>query len=85
MEEPDQPQEIPTRVECPAAKDPAVRLCILAALLLAFGIWCLTDLREPPSEWSFGKINEVSAYLLKCSCCFSTIWSARIASAVVIG
>ena len=38
-----QPQDLPTRVECPAAKDPAVRLFILAAMMLGFGIWCFID------------------------------------------
>jgi len=32
-----------TGVECPAAKDPAVRLFILAAMLLALGLYCLYD------------------------------------------
>ncbi len=31
------------RVECPAAKDPAVRLFILAAMCLGFGIWAIYD------------------------------------------
>lgn len=32
-----------TRVECPPARDPAVRLFIFAGMLLAFGIWCFID------------------------------------------
>lgn len=31
------------RVECPAAKDPAVRLFIGAAMALAFGLWMVYD------------------------------------------
>jgi hypothetical protein len=31
------------RVECPPARDPAVRLFIFAAMLLAFGVWCFVD------------------------------------------
>ncbi len=34
------PQE---RVECPAARDPAVRLFIMAGMLLVFGLWCFYD------------------------------------------
>ncbi len=30
----------PERIECPAAKDPAVRSFIFAGMLLAFGAWC---------------------------------------------
>ena len=32
-----------TRVECPARKDPAVRMFIIAAMLLGFDIWCFVD------------------------------------------
>jgi len=31
------------RVECPPARDPAVRLFILAGMLLVFGLWCFYD------------------------------------------
>ncbi|MCD6303715.1 MAG: hypothetical protein J7M21_01990, partial [Planctomycetes bacterium] len=31
------------RVESPAAKDPAVRMFIFAAMLLLFGTWCFLD------------------------------------------
>ena len=31
------------RVECTAARDPAVRLFILAGMMLVFGIWCFVD------------------------------------------
>ncbi|MFP4053346.1 MAG: hypothetical protein ACLFV7_05720 [Phycisphaerae bacterium] len=30
-------------VECPATKDPAVRLFIVAAMCLGFGVWCAID------------------------------------------
>lgn len=55
---------LPTRVECPAARDPAVRLFIGAAMAIAAGIWCLTDLREPPEAWDMKHINEVAGFLL---------------------
>jgi hypothetical protein len=38
----------PGRVECPAAKDPAVQRFILAAMLLGFGVWCWTDRAQYP-------------------------------------
>jgi hypothetical protein len=34
---------IPSRVECLAKKDPAVRLFIFAAMLIGFGLWCFVD------------------------------------------
>ena len=52
------------RVECRAAKDPAVRLFIIAAMLIGVGLWCLTDWRERPEAWDARHINEVSGYLL---------------------
>jgi len=54
----------PASVECRAASDHAVRLFILAAMPLAFGIWCLTDLRDPPKAWDMPNINDAAAYLL---------------------
>jgi len=54
----------PKHVECPAAKDPAVRMFILAGLLAGIGVWCLTDLREPPAAWDMQHINEAASYLL---------------------
>jgi len=52
------------RVECAAAKDPAVRTFIFAAMLLGFGAWCLTDMRVRPETWDAKHINEIAAYLL---------------------
>jgi len=51
------------RVECPAAKDPAVRLFIVAAMLVGFGVWCALD-RKPVSYWTNGDINKKANYLL---------------------
>lgn len=40
----DPPASAPNdRVECPASKDPAVRLFILAGMMLVFGLWCFWD------------------------------------------
>lgn len=57
-------QQPPQRVECPATRDPAVRLFIAAGILLGFGIWCLTDLRAVPEAWDLRHINDVGGYLL---------------------
>ena len=43
---------MPTRVECAAAKDPAVRLFIGAAGLLGFGGWCFYDAFLAGGEYS---------------------------------
>ena len=43
MTETDSLPQAPQRVECPAAKDPAVRLFILAAMLVGFGVWCFIE------------------------------------------
>jgi hypothetical protein len=43
---------IATRIECPAAKDPAVRLFIGAAGLLGFGAWCFYDAFLSGGEYS---------------------------------
>jgi len=63
-------ESVPRRVECPAAKDPAVRLFILAAMLLGFGIWCLSDLGHYPykpfsedaNAWLSHMFNKLGAY-----------------------
>lgn len=52
----------PTRVDCPPARDPAVRTFILAAMLVGFGLWCWSDRRETPTNWS--DFNKVAAYLM---------------------
>ncbi|MDY6913234.1 MAG: hypothetical protein SVT52_02080 [Planctomycetota bacterium] len=51
-------------VQCAAAKDPAVRWFIFAAMLIGMGIWCLTDQREPPEAWTFKHINPAAGYVL---------------------
>ena len=56
----------PARVECRATSDPAVRLFILAAMPLAFGVWCLIDRHKHPwpETWDLPNINAVGGYLL---------------------
>ena len=41
-----------------------MRLFIGAAMLAGMAIWCLTDLRATPKDWSFDSINEIAGYLL---------------------
>jgi hypothetical protein len=43
MSEQTESQEPPREVECRAAKDPAVRLFILAAILIGWGVYCYVD------------------------------------------
>ncbi len=64
MSEQAQNQQTPTRVECRAAKDPAVRRFIFAAILLGFGIYCSVDayiLKKYPHPK--GGSSDVNAYL----------------------
>jgi len=56
----------PSRVECRAAKDPAVRLFILAGMLIGFGVWCFADMNKyprPREPLELKYINEWSSYL----------------------
>lgn len=52
------------RVECPPARDPAVRWFILAAMVLGLAVWCYLDRRALPEAWDAKHINEIAAYLL---------------------
>lgn len=52
------------RVRCPAAKDPAVRLFIGAAMGIGFAVYCAMDTEPRPSDWSFENINRVVSYVL---------------------
>jgi len=54
----------PAKVQCTAAKDPAVRLFIIAAMAIGAAIWCWSDRRPYPEVWDFKHINDVAAYLL---------------------
>jgi len=44
---------------CPAAKDPGIRLFILAAMLIAMSIWCISDMGKYPRPDPF----ELNPYL----------------------
>ena len=60
----------PTSITCPAAKDPAVRTFIIAAMLIGLGIYCWIDAasgRYPPPEawnWDTETLNEAAGYIL---------------------
>jgi hypothetical protein len=62
MSEETQSQEVPTSVECPAAKDPAVRLFIVSAMLIGGGIWCFLDgyIKHKPAKVE--TVNEIATY-----------------------
>jgi len=47
----------PTRVECPAAKDPPTRLLIMALVAVGFGLYCAYDI------WVAGKYDPEEKYL----------------------
>jgi hypothetical protein len=51
------------RVEARAATDPAVRLFILAGMLLGFSAWCILDRKPLPEAWDMDHINEVASFL----------------------
>jgi len=56
----------PTSVTCNAAKDPAVRVFIMAAMLLGIGAWCWMDAASgkypPPEAWDMENINAAAGY-----------------------
>ena len=57
-----------SQVICGATRDGAVRLFIIAAMLLGFGIYCFTDWSNPkyaaPESWDMKHINNIGGYLL---------------------
>jgi hypothetical protein len=53
-----------THLECPPAKDPAVRWFIFAAMMLGVSVWCFFDRRQPPEAWDWEHINPIANYLL---------------------
>jgi hypothetical protein len=61
-----QSQEAPLQVESPAAKDPAVRLFIIAAMLIGFGVWCFVDgyVRKTIKKEDITGINKAATYYL---------------------
>jgi hypothetical protein len=58
--------EPPSSVQCRANRDPAVRLFITAAMLLAVGVLCYRDKDSwpAPDNWQIKNINAVGGYLL---------------------
>lgn len=62
---PEVPSAAASRVECAAARDPAIRLLIAAAMLIGMGLWCFLDRDryDPPPAWDRKHINEASKYV----------------------
>ncbi|RPI59016.1 MAG: hypothetical protein EHM48_09545, partial [Planctomycetaceae bacterium] len=57
------------RVECPAAKDPAIRLFIGAAIMLGMGAWCYYEgfvLKKYPYPQAGGDINAYVGWAFNC-------------------
>lgn len=56
----------PTSVTCAAAKDPAVRTFVMAAMLIGIGVWCWMDAAsghyDPPEAGDENYLNEYAAY-----------------------
>ena len=52
------------RIECPPARDPAVRLFIIAGMLLAFGLWCFYDayIKGSYPYPKDGNVNDLAKY-----------------------
>jgi len=54
------------RVECPPARDPAVRLFIPAGMLLVFGLWCFFDayvnVKDAYPYPTDGDVNKLAKY-----------------------
>lgn len=50
----------PDRIECRATKDPVIRLFIMAAMLIGFGVWCWVD-RETTKQVPFS-MEEINAW-----------------------
>ena len=59
----DPPQGQSGPIECPAAKDPLVRLFIFLGMCVAFTIWCFVDMKKTPNYVSPSEdINEFGAW-----------------------
>ncbi|MFP3937511.1 MAG: hypothetical protein ACLFVW_04150 [Phycisphaerae bacterium] len=52
------------RIEARAAADPAVRMFILAGMLLAYSVWCFLDWKPTPTAWDLEHANEVGSFLV---------------------
>ena len=57
----------PTQVVCPATRDMAIRMLIIAAMLIGFGAYCFTDWGKPKyakPESGQGDVNDWAKYYL---------------------
>jgi hypothetical protein len=55
-------QQVPSRVECPAKKDPSVRWFIMAGMLLVFGVYCFID-HFIRGKYPYADPSDLNAYL----------------------
>ncbi len=73
------------RVECPPSKDPPVRLFILAAMLIGFGIYCFVDayirdkypykpISEDFSAWCNWALNHYGAFVFTIAGLVPLVW-----------
>ncbi|MDY7009802.1 MAG: hypothetical protein SVV80_03520 [Planctomycetota bacterium] len=65
MAEQVQNEEVPASIECPATREPAVRLFIVAGIFIGFGIWCFVDAhikKKYPPEMKEGNTSDVFTY-----------------------
>ena len=60
------PQATPDMVRCPAAKDPPVRMFIVAAMCIGFGVWYYADRGGtlPSHPWTLDNLNDVLKYVI---------------------
>jgi hypothetical protein len=57
-------QKSPAEVECPAANDPGVRMFIVAAMCIAFAVWCFMDPnKQQPKYWDMDHATDVARYV----------------------
>lgn len=50
--------------QCRTSRDAAVRIFIIAGMLIGAAIWCWSDRRQPPEAWDLKNINDAAAYIL---------------------
>lgn len=57
-----------TQVICPATRDTGIRLLIMAAMMIGYGLYCFTDWGkskyDAPAAWDMKHINEAARHVL---------------------
>jgi hypothetical protein len=88
-------EEKPQRVEARAAKDPAVRMFIFAAMLLGFGIWFFLDghvhnkypytpFSESVNAWSKWALNYLGPFVLIPAGLVVVVWGVLFLRRVLV-